>query len=91
MGEGGAVSRSRDGESARFSISTRRRAGSREVSRIDIIKQGRRGTRSRALRVLVGRETLENPGYVKHRKTLLQERAASRRAAPGGTLGGTRN
>lgn len=34
-----------------------------------------------ASRVLVGRETLENPGYAKHRKTALQAR----------TLGGTRN
>lgn len=34
-----------------------------------------------ASRVLVGRETLENPGYAKHRKMALQAR----------TLGGTRN
>lgn len=33
-------------------------------------------------RVLVGRETLENPGYAKHRKTALHGQD---------TLGGTRN
>ena len=42
----------------------------------------RRGVAWRgASRVLVGRETLENPGYAKHRKMALQAR----------TLGGTRN
>lgn len=41
----------------------------------------RGAVRRDASRVLVGRETLENPGYAKHRKTALQAR----------TLGGTRN
>jgi len=41
-------------------------------------RRHRRSTRS--MRVLVGRETLENPGYVKHRKTAL--RMQDRHVAP---------
>lgn len=61
--------------------------GKRERKRIRIKKRiaggpARRGVARRvASRVLVGRETLENPGYAKHRKMALQAR----------TLGGTRN